>query len=171
MNLEDFYFLVQIMAGIAVVVSIAYLARQVRHNTEVARSSMRHGITNSAMIGGQILAENAELADAMIRFNRGEDLRPEEDLRLQALAYATTRNWENIHYQFLTGMLTETEWIAYRKNLMVLIRSRTYRDYWEREQDIYTESFRAEVARILDEIGAGDRTAEKSALFPREGTS
>ena len=165
MNLEGIYFVVQIIAGVAVIGSLIYLARQLRQNTDVARTSMRHQVTNAAMLGGQILADNGELAKLLQRLNAGEALEPHENLRLQALAFMVTRNWENIHYQYLNGMVTDSEWAAFRKNLLALFLSPLWQDYWRREHEIYTDRFRSEVEDILSEIQAGKVSAASSALL------
>ena len=167
MNLEGIYFVVQIIAGVAVIGSLIYLARQLRQNTDVARTSMRHQVTNAAMLGGQILADNGELAKLLLRLNAGEALEPHENLRLQALAFMVTRNWENIHYQYLNGMVTDSEWAAFRKNLLALFLSPLWQDYWRREHEIYTDRFRSEVEDILSEIQAGKVSAASSALLER----
>jgi hypothetical protein len=156
----------EIVGASAVVVSLIYLATQIRQNTKVARSTMRHGITNSAMVGGQIMAENQYISPIMFRHNNGEELAGDEYLRLQAFAYMTTRNWENIHYQYLSGMLTQEEWLAFRQNLKALYQNEIWQDYWRREQDIYTEAFRNEIDNILSEINSGERAAETSVIFP-----
>jgi len=157
----------EIVGAVAVVVSLIYLAKQIRQGTQVARSSMRHGITDSAMIGGRCLAENDDLAELLQRHIDGDDLQPHQYLRLQAFAYMTTRNWENIHFQYLSGMLTHHEWQAFRKNLKTLYQARMWKDYWSREQDIYTDAFRDEINQILGEIESGGRVAEGSVLFAR----
>ena len=157
----------ELIGALAVVVTLAYLASQIRQNTKVARSSMRHEITNSAMIGGRVLAENDDVARLLQQLNEGEDLQAYERFRLQAFAYMTTRNWENIHYQYLSDMLTDSEWQAFRANLKGLFQGSLWQDYWERERGIYTQAFAAEIAAILAEIHAGDKVAVDSALLGR----
>jgi hypothetical protein len=87
----------EIAGAIAVVLSLMYLATQIRQNTKVAQSNTRQGVTNSAMIGGQMLAENRDLASFLLKLNSGEELESHELFRLNSMAYFTTRNLENIH--------------------------------------------------------------------------
>ncbi len=158
----------EIVGALAVVVSLIYLATQIRQNTKVARSSMRHGITDSAMVGGRVLAENDQLAALLHSHINGADLEPHQYLRLQSLAYMTTRNWENIHYQYLSGMLTNDEWRAFRANLKALYQTNLWQDYWSREEGIYTDAFRNEINSILTEIETGEKVAEMSVLLAKE---
>ena len=165
MNWEAISAVGQIVGAIAVVVSLLYLSNQIRQSTRVARASTRHEITQSAMIGGRILAESDQVAELLLRRASGEELSPSEHLRVMGLAYMTTRNWENIHYQFLSGMLTKEEWAAFRENLRSLFQNPVWQEYWDREEDIYTAAFRSEVAAILEEIARGQVVASDSALF------
>jgi hypothetical protein len=171
MNWEAIGAIGEISGAAAVVVSLIYLATQVRQNTKVARASTRQGITTSAMLGGQTMVESEHLVPLMVKQQNGDELSDEEHLRLQAFAFMTTRNWENIHYQFLSGMLTKSEWAAFRQNLKALYQSENWQDYWEREQGIYTEAFRNEIESILLEISSGDTVAESSAIFRRDSSS
>ncbi len=122
------------------------------------------------MIGGHLLADNETLAALLLKHGHGGELAPEENARLMATAYMTTRNWENIHYQYLSGMLTAGEWGAFRENLRTLFQHSLWREYWSRESEIYTEAFRAEVSSLLSEIEEGARAAEASALFDEPGS-
>ena len=171
MNWEAIGAIGEILGAAAVVVSLIYLATQVRQNTKVARSSTRHGITTSVMLGGQTMVESEYLVPLLVRQQNGDELSDEGYLRLQAFAFMTTRNWENIHYQFLSGMLTKSEWAAFRQNLKALYQNEIWQDYWAREQDIYTEAFRNEIESILLEISSGDTVAESSAIFRRDSSS
>ena len=155
----------ELVGAAAVVISLVYLATQVRQSTAVARSSMRHSVTQSVMVGGKMLAESDVIAGLILRRLNGETLAPDEHLRLMGMCFTTTRNWENIHYQFRSGMLTRVEWMAFRENLRALFQSPIWQEYWEGEHDIYTPAFREEVGHLLREIDAGKKAAVGSALL------
>ena len=155
----------EIIGALAVVITLAYLAIQIRQNTKVAQASTRQGVTNSAMEGGKFIAECPDIAVFLQKLNSGEELEPHELMRLNALAYFSTRNWENIHYQYLQGMLTENEWAAFRKNLKILYQGKLWQDYWDREKEIYTDIFKKEIEALLKEIAVGETVGDKSTLF------
>lgn len=167
MTIQDLGSIGELVAAIATVATLLYLAHQIRQNTKVARSSMRHGITDSVAETGRVLAEGDQLALLMQKHIDGSDLEPHEYLRLQAFAYMGTRNWENIHYQYVSGMLTRQEWGAFRENLKILYQGSLWQDYWARERDIYTEAFQSEIDTLLGEIRAGKRVGDDSVLFGR----
>ncbi len=73
----------------------------------------------------------------------GKALKPEQLLQLKIYCYMTLRSWENIHYQFRSGMLSNEEWKPFRKNLKLLLQISMYKEYWHREKEIYAPAFRA----------------------------
>lgn len=62
------------------------------------------------------------------------------------------RNWENIHFQYRTGMLTEDEWRGFRLNLEAVFEWPTIRTYWENEGRFYSEPVRKEIEAILEKV-------------------
>ena len=84
----------------------------------------------------------------------GEDLNPDQAFQLHAYAYITMKSWENMHYQYQSGMLTDEDWQPLRANLHFILSSHVWRDYWRREQQIYSRAFREEVDQIISELVA-----------------
>ena len=104
------------------------------------------------------LVGHKELADLFIQDLAGEDQSPAERVRIMARHYMVMRNYENIHYQYLTGMLTEDEWQGLRLNIKANFEWESLRDYWQNERQFYSEAFQAEIDRIQSEVGAGSST-------------
>lgn len=114
MNWDAIGAIEEIIGALAVVISLVYLATQIRQNNKLAQAHTRHEVTNAAVVGGKLLAESPDIAFYIQKINSGEEVEPHELFRTYALAYFSTRSWENIHYQCLQGMLTESEWIPFR---------------------------------------------------------
>jgi hypothetical protein len=155
----------EIVGATAVVVSLIYLAAQIRHNTSVTRSSVRHALTERAMSAAAPLVAYENLTRLLQRSIDGEKLEGYEDLRLNAWVYMLMRNWENIHYQHLTGLLSDTEWGAFQRNLKLLLQIPACQEYWDAEQEIYTDAFRTEVVGLLNEIRHQDVVSRRSVLM------
>ena len=49
-------------------------------------------------------------------------------------------------------MLSREEWQPLRKNLRLLFRISMYKEYWDREKEIYTPAFSNEINVILKEM-------------------
>jgi hypothetical protein len=105
-------------------------------------------------MAGDLVADK-ELAEAFLADLKGSAPDEADQLRLYARSYVAMRHWENIHYQYLSGMLGEDEWQGFRKNLYEVMRWRSLQTYWENESQYYSSVFQAEVAGILAEIDKG----------------
>lgn len=139
------------IAAVAVVVSLVYLATQVRQATKIARATTRNAIAESAQALTQDLIEDQAMAEIIVKHVSGDQLNPVEALRLQGRCYRDMRHWENIFYQVREGLLSDDEWLGFRKNLAALFTVDAYRDYWEHEAELYSDAFRRQIDSILQD--------------------
>jgi len=152
MSIQDWGAVGEIVGAIAVVVTLLYLAGQIRQNTQVARSATRQAITQGATDFARNLTESGELTDLLHRSLDGQALEPNEMLRVQAFFYMTMRQYENIHYQHLSGMLDEADWSGFRENLKGLFGTTLCYDYWGMEHRFYNPTFQGLVKQIISEL-------------------
>ncbi len=64
--------------------------------------------------------------------------------------------WENNHFQYQVGLLSEEQWIASRNSMWHRMQEPIYREWWETERLEWRESF----AQTVDEVVAELRAAE-----------
>jgi hypothetical protein len=64
--------------------------------------------------------------------------------------------WENNHFQYQVGLLSEEQWIASRNSMRHRMQEPIYREWWETERLEWRESF----AQTVDEVVAELRAAE-----------
>lgn len=165
MNWEATSAIAEIIGVIAVVVSLVYLAVQIRQNTKVAKAATRQAIAESTEKLGDDLINNCDMAEIFVKHMSGGELSPVENLRLQARCYRDMQHWENIHYQFNEGLVSRDQWLGFRKNLGTLLTIDAYRDYWEHEASHYSDAFQTEIASILDQSSVGDGSASILSRF------
>ena len=156
MNWEATSAVAEVIGVIAVVVSLVYLSVQIRQNTKVAKAATRQAIAESTEKLGDDLINNSDMAEIFVRHMSGGELSPVENLRLQARCYRDMQHWENIHYQFNQGLVSQDQWRGFQKNLVTLLAIDAYREYWEHESTHYSDAFQAEIASILDQSGGGE---------------
>ncbi len=152
MNWEAIGAIAEIVGAAAVVITLAYLAIQIRNGTRVARSATRQAIAEMSMSMGTDLVADKELTVALLKDFKSEELDEADWVRLLARNYIAMRHYENIYYQYQTGMIEEDEWQGFRRNLKAMLQWRSAREYWKNESQYYSDAFRAEVQRIV----AGD---------------
>lgn len=170
MNWDAISTIAEFVGAIAVVVSLVYVARQISQNTQASRSSTRQAIADSALVAVSDILADSGMAELMTRDMAGEEFTPAEHLRLAGRGYMIMRLWENIYYQYRTGMLLDNEWQGFRRNLIALLQLRHVQQYWERESEIYSDAFREEVARIQAEIASDPQQSRAVILGIYERT-
>ena len=98
----------EFVAAIAVLVTLVYLALQIRQ-TKLAVSANIHQALNDVSIHlYTTVASNESLAAAFVGANSSEqNLTPTQALQFRALGMAMIRNAENMYYQHTIGLLSE----------------------------------------------------------------
>lgn len=148
MNWEAIGAVGEIIGAVAVVVTLAYLAVQVRNSTRIARSATRQAIAETAMAHGSNLVSDKELMATLVRDLKGQEVDEVDWVRLLGHNYITMRHYENIHYQHLAGMIEQDEWQGFRENLKAVLEWRSMQEFWKNERHYFSDAFRAEVSAI-----------------------
>jgi hypothetical protein len=94
--LETLANLGEFIGAVGVIVSIGYLAIQIRQNTKAVRSSSYHQAAEQTWSSCLAVAQNAELAGILVRAQEGRPLTPEETLRLAMQDNAMIYGFENM---------------------------------------------------------------------------
>lgn len=167
-RLERASHIAQIIAAAGVILSVVYLALQIRDTNRVTRASVRHELTADLVETARLWTDNGDMAELWAREAEGVLLTPAERMRLSAVAYVDMRVWENVHYQHSQGLLSDEEFASFRRNLRFLMQHRVYQDFWQIEREIFTDRFRDMVDELLTEIEAGSPvvTREPEAIHP-----
>ena len=111
MTLEDLGNLGDLLGGIGVIVTLVYLALQIRSNTQTVRAASLEAVVNSH---SQFLDRIAADPDvSRIWFSGlwgGAELTPEEGQRLLALLASAVRRWESAFYNVQKGTIEHSSW-------------------------------------------------------------
>jgi hypothetical protein len=151
-NWEAAGVIVDFLGVVAVLASVLYLANQIRQSTAVARSAARQGIAEAAMAEATSIVDHSDLASLWYREMSGEKLVGEEDYRLGLFVYRSLRFYENLHYQYRSGMLDRDEWAGFRNMLLLLFKSDAYERGWYGSEDVWTKAFRTLVEEVRAEL-------------------
>ncbi|MBT6443350.1 MAG: hypothetical protein HOK61_13055 [Alphaproteobacteria bacterium] len=138
----------EIFGAVAVLVTLIYLARQIKQNTEEIRSSNYHGITDSFNNLSQALAENAELAKVFRNGNENFDnLSDDEKTQFHFLMHATLRVMDVLHYQSRHGTGDQTLWDFEKHSIDAIFSTPGARSWWRWNP----YSLSAEFTKYVDE--------------------
>ena len=147
MNLNDVANLAQIVAAVGVVVSLIYLAVQIRGNTKVASAQARHAISEFVL---RISIFRAENADRFAKLESGAELTDgDRQFRywshVQFLLHAETY----FHHHEL-GLMPDAHWRPYEQYLTRYMQSTGFGEVWNDIGPGFSEDFARWIDRLLE---------------------
>jgi hypothetical protein len=145
-NIGDF------LGAIAVLVTLIYLAVQVRQNSSISRAQTRQALADS-----QINYLNSRVTDPFLRavsfkMYSGEKLSEAESYALRVHLLAHIRLFENYFTQYVLGTMDEEDWRAMREVIIGQFRFPAYRQAFSFWPNVWNSGFAVEVNQILGEI-------------------
>jgi hypothetical protein len=162
MSWQDLGSIGELVSAVAVVISLLYLAYQIRQNTsqidqntQAARASGFDSSVTHAMVARQAIFENEDVARI---YHEGsidpEALTPQELLRFRLVVHNVMWSLWNIHSQAQVAELAAETWETQLAILRRFMKTKGSRWFWENYSDEFGASFRLEVERILSESEA-----------------
>ena len=165
MSWQDLGSIGELVSAIAVVISLVYLAFQIRQNTsqidqntKAAQATAFDSSITHAMVARQAIFQNEDVARI---FHRGsmdpEALSEEELLRHRLVVHNVLWSIWNLQSQAQVGEVSAETWQAQIAILQRLFSSKGTRWFWANYREEFGLSFQREVARIISEH-EGERT-------------
>ncbi len=139
-NIGDF------LGGIGVVVTLLYLAAQIRQNTKMMRGAARQQL---ALASQDTVYRWAEYAPSVVAAFSSEEQEPADQFRLLQLCRGMFRGWENYAYQHRIGLLDLSEWAAIHVTIRKMLAMPIVAKHWKDVRDEFSEVFVAEVESIV----------------------
>ena len=135
-----------LVANIAVVGGIIFLAIEVRQNNELLRSESRQALVTNDVAS---LAANFQNADVFAKLVSESEMSAEDQLRLSFMFALDLRNREFEYFQYINGLLDEQTWLAYRHVILINHSTGLGRAWWD---EIGRGIVDPEFAELIDEL-------------------
>ena len=147
MNWEAIGAIGETVGAIGVVVTLIYLARQIRQQNRESRIAAVHDL-NEGFRGSITAFQDAGLADIFSRAKTDfASLAEPERLRFIAMVQAVFRVWEDAFYQYDAGRLDPRIWHAMQTQFSGYLSLPGVQRVWEIRKQAYNERFRDFVDR------------------------
>ena len=139
MNWEAVGAIGEVVGAVGVIITLAYLAFQIRQNTNGLRLTARQTLTHQNTDFTKMLLE-PDIADLYAKtvptniesMQNPLDLSVEELTKFARLSYIGLTNLENQYHAWKTGLLSEDEWAAPAALIAnVYAASEATQDYWD----------------------------------------
>jgi hypothetical protein len=151
----------EVVGAVGVIVSLLYLALQIRQNSNVVRSATRQAISTTQVELGFRIAESSDLRASMAKlWGLGDPPTAAQDTEIRNLFLYRTfwRAYENQCHQFREGTFDADMWSGYREALRGMFILGDSRQVWEQSRAAFSPDF----ARFVDREILASSGTEKS---------
>ena len=128
MNWEAIGAIGEVAGAIGVIVTLIYLAAQIRQSNSLSRSESRQALVANDVTS---LTANLRIADVFAKLVSEDELTAQDQLQLSFMFSIDLRNREFEYFQYTSGLLDEKVWLAYRQVILVNHSTRFGGIWWE----------------------------------------
>ena len=142
MTLDQLANIGEIIGSIAVIISIIYLAIQIRTNTEAERTSTYQAVVSDFGALNNTMASTPDLSHLFVKAMEDyHQLSPDEKARISQIFFQSFHYFENMFYQHQKGYLDEEVWTGWKRLMLTYYSRPGFQTWWEHRRDVYSESF------------------------------
>ena len=166
MNLQDLANIGELVGGLGVLVTLIYLAIQIRQNTATQRRASRLETTRAMTEWYSLVMVDPVMVNLFGRgFQEPESLSPDERARFLWLVGAFVSRVEEIYSQYEANLINEDLWFQYRGVVLSMLENAAVKEWWEARLAPFSSDFRA----VIDASPPSDATWDLSKLHVMEG--
>ncbi|NNL86772.1 MAG: hypothetical protein HKP27_14015 [Myxococcales bacterium] len=153
MDLTQLANLGEFIGGIAVLVTLVYLAVQARQANQMSRLAAADKLSDSLI---EICRESLHHTDLFLAGAAGyRDLDPKEKLRFRWIIGIVFTYLQNFHTKYRTGVIGQVEWDQQYQTLLWYLTGPGVSDWWEESRLVYGKPFGDLVTEILKGLRDG----------------
>lgn len=166
MSLQDLGNLGEFVGAIAVVVSLVYLAAQIRQNTDSNKASAYEHVALSALDLNARLAQEEDLNRLFSSGVRDPGaLSPQDRIRLTFVLYALFGNFEFIFLQHERSLIEPDAWERWSRTIAWYIAQPGVRSWWDAQPVPFDRRFSRFVEEQAIPAGIDESQLEKFVAF------
>ena len=157
MSLEDLGNIGELVAAIGVIISLIYLAVQIRHGSVSVRATMfLASSTNQAEMTAHVF-QDSEMARIYRVGQQGlESLTEDEQTRFVSFFATLFRTYEQMFQQDRMGLLDPEVWEARQEAMLRFYRQPGVQTMWRRRRHAFSKSFRDLLDNAQEELTLPD---------------
>ncbi len=150
MNWDALGAIAEAAGAIGVVGSLAYLALQIRNNTQGLRSGAVQSITDRTVELALTLATDATISEILDRgYTAFDSLSEDEQRRFRQVIHAQMQNYEAAYYHYRSGFLDVSQWLPMQRRLEYAFGRPGVRELWRGLSRAHGDEFVAVCEEIL----------------------
>ncbi len=142
MTIQDLGSIGELVGGLAVLLSLVYLALQINQNTRSVRSAMSASVSESLSRVTEMLSSQPELARAWYQGRvQYDSLNDEERYRMKMFANTYLRRLENAFYQQERGFVDPDHWQTTERHMVTFMSHPAAQQCWSERKSLFSDRF------------------------------
>ena len=161
MNWEAIGAVGEVLGAFGVILTLGYLAAQIRQNTGMMRAQTRAEISRDSINTIRETLVDDRLPGILVKRVERHKLDAEEQIRLDAYLRITLRQWESAHYQVRSKLYDEAEFSGQLQTWRLLLNNHRsgLREFWEAHRQEFSPEFVSEIDGLIGSRGASSTAA------------
>lgn len=152
MTLDQLVAISQAVAAVGVILSLVFLAIQLRQNTRAVRSSSIQSLVQSLSDTAQVIVDNEYLVPIMLKARiQPEDLTEEERARLHFWFVMAFRRFEGVYFQRALGLVDSAIIDGFERSHVSILTGKSGQAWWADGKAIFNSGFVSYVDKRLSE--------------------
>ena len=132
-----------LLAAIFVGLTVVYLALQIKASTQATQSQTYYLATSALAEMAGIIGSDRELARVFrIGMVDPDVLTEDEFTQFGYLGISLFRRFENVFFQYQSGMIDEDFWVGHRDNILWFFHRPGMQAWWKERKFAFSKSFR-----------------------------
>ena len=154
LTLEQYALLADIAASCAVVISLIYLALQIRGQSRLNRTTTVANLTTQWSDLMKALEQDADLSELWMRgLQRWDSLNPVEKLRFSAFGGRFLANSEGLYLHRIDHTLDRRLWRGVERRVSDVVAHTGFQGWWETRRHWYSDEFQSFIDGIIEGHG------------------
>ena len=151
LNLSDWASLAEIVATVAVVISLIFVVISLERNTAVMQASNDNFIYELQYARSRDIVSSPGMASIYVKHRNGEELSAEEQERFYWDKMQELSTWELAFNRHRDGLFSTQQWVGWNQYFEVAFTPRFSVDEWAEVRDFYQEDFQTHVDAVYAE--------------------
>lgn len=132
----------ELLGSLGVLLSLFYLAIQIKRNTEAERTSTYQKVVSDFGVFNQTMAASPDLLNLFVEgMERFENRSTEEKARLSQMFFLCFHYFENMYYQQRKGYMEQEVWMGWKRLMLAYFARPGFQQWWAMRRGAFSESF------------------------------
>ena len=150
MTLEHYYYIGELIAAGALVISLIYVGLQVKLSAKATQAGAAHAYVDTMNGYVGLINSSPNLADVMHRGATGLDnLEGGEVIQFSAFHDQSFITFEAFYFDWKQGLLLSELWDTYKHAIVSLLMQRGQQEWWEFRHDWFDKEFQNYVENLV----------------------